>query len=142
MKEFPHLCTACSAEYPGPAELADHLVKVHAPLAKEPDLELERRLGGYASELALVQGELQRDGSAFPEYRRIEDTLLVELRADAASAVASKDRERMLELVVELGAIAKMGERLVVELRRRVRLALQTSTLLEHVLDLLEERDP
>lgn len=142
MNELAHVCIACAAEFRSPAELAEHLSNVHAPQAGESELELARRLGVYTAHFETAPSLIEAFQERSSDLSSPADELLRTLRADAAVAIAERDRLRMLELTAELLAIAKMAEGLAAELTRRARVARETHGTIERVIELLGESDP
>lgn len=139
MNESAYLCSHCLREWPGPAELAEHIAAAHAPPTAEPFLELARRIGmagpdSQAQELlepVAVEEELGR--------RRELDGFLEQLRREAAEAIRDLNRGRLSELKCELEAIARAADFARVFQARIGRVARESAELLERVLQTFPE---
>lgn len=134
-----YFCATCAAEYPGPAELAEHMRAVHEPEASESELERARRLRVSAhladnipDEAGIVSDE------PVTEDRHI-DGMLLALRRRAAVHVAQRDAAKLLEDVSGLEGIVRLAGVLAGQALRLEAAARKDAGTLRRVVEILEE---
>lgn len=139
MREFPFVCTACDADFPGAAELAEHLREQHEPQAREDLAELADRGGDVASVLEELRARLGRIDSSDIVAGVDVCVRLHKLRQAAAAAIAGGRRPVLVAVVSELEALAS-GAAAERDYRAAIaKVALESAQTVRQVLEVIAE---
>lgn len=139
MKEFPWLCSVCDADFPGPAELAEHGAWAHEPVSGEDVLEHARRGGDRDAELAWAWSKLGKISYSGDDVGGEMSLRLVRLRQKAAEAIASDRRPALLEVHAELQALTVAAAEERDRQAAIAKVSLESYELVGRVLELLPE---